>query len=441
VSEQRANLRPAPLFVAALLAWAAAGGLLVAGLIEPAAYWGAGAVLLGIALADARELHVAPTPQLARELPPVVPVGIEREVVLALRHAHRMPLTLDAHDLHPGDWPVSGLPRRVRLAARSQAAFTYTITPSARGSFEFTGCALRLRSPLGFWRQRRIAGTRQGLRVLPNFAPLARLALVGAEQASRVVGAHIRRRRGEGTEFQQLREYREGDALRQIDWKASRRALKLISREYQVERNQQVMLLIDTGRRMLARDGALAHFDHVLNAALMVAYIALRRGDAVGLLAVGGETRFVPPRRGIGAVNTLLNAVYDLEPRPVATDYLEAATQFAARQPRRSLVLLVTNVRDEDVEDVVAAVHQLARRHLVCVASLREDVIGATLARVPDTLEDALTTTAMAQYAESRDRAHVALRARGCQVLDVTCAELPAALVEHYLAVKRAALL
>ena len=103
-----------------------------------------------------------------------------------------------------------------------------------------------------------------------------------------MVGAHLRRRRGEGTEFQQLREYRLGDSLRQIDWKATQRARKLISRDYQDERNQQVMLLVDTGRRMLARDDGLSHFDHVLNAALLVAYIALRQGDVVGLLAAAG---------------------------------------------------------------------------------------------------------------------------------------------------------
>ncbi len=196
----------------------------------------------------------------------------------------------------------------------------------------------------------------------------------------RVVGAHLKRRRGEGTEFQQLREYRTGDSLRQIDWKASRRALKLISRDYQDERNQQVMLMLDTGRRMLARDGALTHFDHVLNAALMVSYIALRQGDAVGLLAAGGESRFVAAKRGLGMVDSLLNSVFDLNARPVATDYLEAAMALGARQSRRALVLLITNARDEDIEDLVAAVRQLQRRHLVCVASLREEVLDREIA-------------------------------------------------------------
>ena len=292
---------PGPRFAAALLAWGAAGVLLVAGLVPAIAYWSAGALLLALALADARGLSAAATPGIARDLPPVVPVGVEREVRLVLRHEHGAPLAVEAHDLHPGDWSVTGLPRRLVLAPGSHSAFTYSLVPNARGSFEFAGCVLRLRSPLGFWRQKRVVPARQGLRVLPNFAPLARLALVGAEQASRVVGAHIRRRRGEGTEFQQLREYREGDALRQIDWKASRRALKLISREYQVERNQQVMLLLDTGRRMLARDGALAHFecepwanydggDHVIFVVRVLRH-AVRAGNPAPLIFFRGRYR------------------------------------------------------------------------------------------------------------------------------------------------------
>ncbi|MBT0875970.1 DUF58 domain-containing protein, partial [Campylobacter coli] len=122
---------------------------------------------------------------------------------------------------------------------------------------------------------------------------------------------HIRRRRGEGTDFHQMREYRVGDSLRQIDWKATSRARKLISREYQDEKNQQLLVVLDTGRRMLAREpaspqgAALAHFDHALDATLLVAYLALRQGDAVGLLTTGGERRWVPPRRGMAAIDTL----------------------------------------------------------------------------------------------------------------------------------------
>jgi uncharacterized protein (DUF58 family) len=113
----------------------------------------------------------------------------------------------------------------------------------------------------------------------------------------------------------------------------------------------------------------------VLDASLVVAYLALRQGDAVGLMASGGDSRWLAPQRGLGAIDTLLNATYDLEARPVATDFLEAATQLSLRQRRRALVMLVTNVRDEDFEDLLAAVRLLQKKHLVCVASLREKVL------------------------------------------------------------------
>jgi uncharacterized protein (DUF58 family) len=432
-------VRPTSLLVALLLLLAGVG-LLVAFERLPASVPGAMCLALAaVGLVDARRLRALPSPQIARELPAVVPVGVERKVDLRLHNVARRTLRVDVHDLHPGGWPVFGLARRIVLPPGRTLDVAYRVTPTARGAFAFEGCALRIASPLRLWRQQRVLPPRQQVRVYPNFAPLAKLALVGAEQASRTLGAHVRRRRGEGTDFRQLRDYRLGDSMRQIDWKASQRTRRLISREYQDERNQRVMLLLDTGRRMLARDGALTHFDHVLNAALMVAYIALRQGDAVGLLAWGGDSRYVAPNRGLATIDSLLNLLFDLDARAVATDYLATATLLDARQSRRSLVLLVTNVRDEDIEDLVAAVRLLQKRHLVCVASLREDVLDRSRQRAIRTIDDALEAGAMAQYLELRARAHRVLRAAGTDVLDVTCAELPAALVDHYLAMKRAA--
>jgi uncharacterized protein (DUF58 family) len=431
-------MRPSSALVAALIAWALIGALVVAALLPMQAFVVTGIALALIAAQDLLLLRALPTPEVQRDLPAVVPVAVERALLLRLRHGGKRPLRVQVQDLHPGDWPVFGLPREVSLPPGRELEVPYRITPIERGQFLFEACALRLRSPFALWWQQRRVGAPQSLRVYPNFAPLAKLALIGSEQASRVVGAHLKRRRGEGTEFQQLREYRTGDSMRQIDWKASQRARKLISRDYQDERNQQVMLLLDTGRRLLARDGNLAHFDHVLNAALMVAYMALRQGDAVGLLAAGGTARYLSPGRGLGTIDSLLNTVFDLKAQPVATDYLDAAMRLAARQSRRSLVLLITNVRDEDIEDLVAAVRQMQKRHLVCVASLREQIVDTSLQQEVRGFDDAIRVAAMAQYAEQRTRAHQALRAQGTEVLDVNCAELPAALVEHYLAIKRA---
>jgi uncharacterized protein (DUF58 family) len=238
-----------------------------------------------------------------------------------------------------------------------------------------------------------------------------------------------------------MREYRIGDSLRQIDWKATSRARKLISREYQDEKNQQLLLMIDTGRRMMASEDGLSHFDHVLNAALVVSYLALRQGDGVGLFASGGDSRWVAPQRGMGAIDGLLRASYDLQARPVATDYLAAATELSLRQRRRSLVMLVTNVRDEDIEDLLAAVRLLQRQHLVCVASLRERELDEALGKEVETLQDATQAGAIARYLQQRSDAHDALRSHRVMVLDVTADALPGALVERYLAVKRDGLL
>ena len=143
----------------------------------------------------------------------------------------------------------------------------------------------------------------------------------------------------------------------------------------------------------------------------------------------------------MGAIDTLLRASYDLQPRPVATDYLAAATELSLRQRRRALVMLVTNVRDEDIEDLLAAVRLLQKRHLVCVASLRERSLDDALNEEVHDLPGAIRAGALARYLEQRTAAHDALRSHRVMVLDVASEELPAALVERYLAVKRDGLL
>ena len=432
-------MRPAALLLWLLLVWSAIGGAVLADGLPFWSWLAAGAVVLVLAALDLLRLHRLPSPQVHREVPEALALGVRREVTLRLHSARAV--AVEVFDLVPGEWQCEGLPRRMQLVPDTARTFSYTVTPLQRGAFHFEGTHVRLRSPWRLWRQRRTLPPRLQVRVFPNFVPLTRFALSSAEQASRMVGAHLKRRRGEGTDFNQMREYRVGDSLRQIDWKATSRARRLVSREYQDEKNQQMLLVIDTGRRMMASDGGLSHFDHVLNASLVVAYLALRQGDGVGLFATGGDARWVAPKRGMGTIEDLLRASHDLQPQPVATDYLAAATELSLRQRRRSLVMLVTNVRDEDIEDLLAAAKLLQRRHLVCVASLREQVLDRVLEVPVETVAEATQAGATALYLEQRAQAHEALRSHGVVVLDVTAEALPAALVERYLAVKRGGLL
>jgi len=445
VSDAAARVRhrlpqPSAWLVAALLGWSALGVAASFGWLSARMWQLAGVNLLLIAGFDLLWLLRRPTPSVRRELAAVLPVGVPADIHLHLNPG-RARLWLDVYDHHPGGWANQGLPRRVCLKPDATTALSYTLTPDTRGDFSFGRTDLRLLSPLRLWQHLRQAGAPQRLRIFPHTAPLARLALVSTEHASRLIGAHLKRRRGEGTDFHQMREYRIGDSLRQIDWKASHRARKLISREYQDERNQQLLLVLDTGRRMLARDGELSHFDHALNACLLLAWMALRQGDGVGLFATGGEQRWVMPKRGMGAMQALLEASYALQPAAVATDYLAAATELSRCQRKRALLMLVTNLRDEDIEDVLASVRVLQRQHVVVIASLRERALDEVLETDVETLKDAIRAGATARYLAQRSAAHDTLRQHHVSVLDVTAEQLPGALVEHYLAIKRARML
>jgi uncharacterized protein (DUF58 family) len=256
------------------------------------------------------------------------------------------------------------------------------------------------------------------------------------------IGVLLRRRRGEGMDFHQLREYREGDSQRQVDWNATSRMRKLISREYRDERDQHIVFLIDCGRRMSATDlsaAHLTHFDHVLNAALLLGYVSLRQGDAVGYLTFATETpRFSAPRKSGAAVSVLLNGLYDVQPSLAVPDYTQAAVQLSAHLKRRALVIVLSNLRDEDDETLAPALRLLTERHLVLFASLREPTLDDKLREPVNDLDSAVTHVAAVDYAYERQRALKRIERSGAMVLDVEPQKLPIALVNRYLDIKRA---
>lgn len=431
-------MRPAPLLLWLLLGWTVLGVLASLGWLPLSAWLSAAVVIALFALVDVLRLRRMPSPELQRDVVPVMPLGPPATVSLRLRGGTRRTQALRLHDLHPGGWVVHGMPRDVRLPPGRDLLLDYSVIPDARGQFVFDGCHVQLRSPWHAWTARRVIGASSTVRVYPNFASLAELAGLSVELASRSVGARLQRRRGEGTEFQELRDYRVGDSLRKIDWKATARSSRLISREYRDERNQQVVLMLDCGRRMLAQDDQLVHFDHVLNASLALASIALRQGDAVGMLAcTGQQQRWLPPQQGSLGMDMLLGAGYDLQALPEATDYLAAASALQAHQRRRALVVLITNVRDEDDVELRAAVGMLSKRHLVMLVSLRELALDRAASEPGEELEDSIRSAAAMHYLAERDRVHESLRREGVNTLDVSCGELSGALIERYLALKR----
>lgn len=430
-------MRPQRPLLALAAGWTA---LAVAASLVPAlvtAWQAAGVLLGGLALLDLVRLLGTPDPALERQIGRALPLGVWTRVRLLVENRSARPLQLTLHDLHPGSFEVDGLPRRLRLAGRERIAVTYRLRPPARGDFEMTDCDLRPASPLGLWSRRRRIPLPEQLRVYPNFAEIGHYALLATHDRLAQLGVRVHRRRGTGTELHQLREHRRGDSLRQIDWKATARLRKLISREYQDERDQRVVLLLDCGRRMRHADQEGGHLDEAINALLLLAYVAVRQGDAVGLLTYGGARRQLAPRKGMDTVNRLLEVLYDLQPTLEASDPLAASQQLLRTHGRRSLVVLVTNSRDEDCDELESAVRALRHRHLVVIADLRESAVDRVLAEPVNSREAALRFHAVQGFLEARRHHHERLHHLGAHVIDLRPAQLPIALVNRYLDLKR----
>jgi uncharacterized protein (DUF58 family) len=400
------------------------------------------ALLFVVAAADAGFGWRMGPPSIERELPRSMSLATWIDLKITIRNdSARRPLKVLLFDHYPEPFVARELPLHVSLAPGRFKDVAYLLRPTQRGLFTFAGIELRVASPLGLWWRKRFVRTEESVRVYPNYSTISKLLAYEVDSHLQLTGMRLRRRRGEGTEFHQLRDYRDGDSIRSIDWKATARMSRLITREYQDERDQQVLFMIDAGRRMLAKDSELSHFDHTLNAMLLLSYVALRRGDSVGIMTIGAGGAWLPPRKGPEAINGLLNHVYDVQPSPEEVDYLAAATELVVKQRRRSLIVLLTNVRDEDSDDIVAATSLLQRRHLVILASLREAALDGTLARDVRGFEDALTYASADRYLAARRESHDLLRARGVFVDDCICSELPTTITNRYLAIKRAGLL
>ena len=422
---------------------AAAAYLLAAGVIAsvfpillPA--WNALLLLLAaLALTDAALVLRVPSPAGRRAVAGSLSLGVTQEVALRLAYQGRSRVSMAVHDHHPTALEAELLPQRVDLAPGRWAELRYRVRPVRRGDFRFGGIELRLASRLGLWEATRYVGEENVVRVYPNFRAIARYALLATDNRLSQIGVLQTRRRGEGLEFEQLREYRQGDSLRSIDWKATSRTTRLIAREYQDERDQRILLLIDCGRRMGAKDGELSHFDHVLNAALLLAHVGLRQGDAVGVLAMSGEPRWLAPRKSVATIHAILNRVYDLEPTPLTSDYQWAAQEVMRRLSRRSLVVILTNLRDEDDDAILPALKLLQTRHLVVLASLREAILSRALSTRIDSFDRAVTHAATADYLRLRERAFQRLAGAGAICLDVEPQMLAISLVNRYLELKR----
>lgn len=376
-------------------------------------------------------------PSLVRNVPGRFALNEESDIELILANPNRSRLKVSLYDGLPPDSRSPHMPWIGTLPGRQELSVTYQIRLIKRGICEFGRAHILLFSPLQLWARRSKIGAEEQAHVYPNFEPILRLVILALQHRESQMGIIKKNLAGVSREFHQLRDYHEGDTLSQIDWKASSKRLSLVSREYEEQRDQTIILMLDCGRRMRSMDGELPQFDHCLNSMLLLSYIALRQGDQIGILGFGETTKWFPPVKGQHSMNKVLNYLYDFESEPVPSDYAEAVEICLSRQKRRALVVFLTNLRSEDSRELEPALRTLRSRHLVMLASLRESEVDQRIEADVSNLDQALSYTSAHMYAESREQVLHHLRNLGILTLDETAQNMPVALSNRYFEIKQ----
>lgn len=392
-------------------------------------------VLIALAALD---VLLTPPPaalDVVRLAPERLSVLNEERVVLLIRNRSRLPLHVRLRDGVPETFRASVEELYVFVPAEGEARQEYDVVPARRGRFAWRPLALRYRSPLGLWERQKQVATASAVHVYPSLASLHRYHLLARSNRLEALGIRRVRQRGSAWEFESLRDYALGDDTRLIDWKASARCRRLIVRNQEAERNQTVLLLIDCGRLMNAEVDGVAKLDHAVNTALVLAHVALARGDRVGLCAFSHRIQsWMPPRPNRGQMRLLTESLYDLQGNYTESDHGRCLRQLSLWHRKRALLIVLTDFVDADTaSDMIAHVQRTARRHLVLFVTLKDPFLERAAASHPARVFEGFRKSAAVELLRERREVLERLRQMGVHVLDVEPAGITPPVINRYL--------
>jgi uncharacterized protein (DUF58 family) len=434
---------PRALFIAAAFAligfsgfWVpwALDAMLIADLILIGLIWLDGSLALRVDVDGKAPISVSRDPL------PALSVGHTTDVSYRWASSSNRRAQLDVREIRPDILGGAQPPRSVVVAAQSVARDIDPVVPVRRGREAVGGFFVDSVGPLGLGRRRHRFALPWEVVVYPSLVSVRLRASVAEALRRRDAGNKPVRQLGEGRLFESLREWVPGDDLRHIDWKATARRRKVITRQYEAERRQQVLLVLDLGRLMTAEVTAgIARVDFAVQAALELAYAAAQYDDNVGIMTFAdGVQHFVAPERGRTGVRRVLDVLAVVQPKLVEPDYPGAFRYLAARNRKRALTVLFTDVIDRFASDaLVANVATLRPRHVPLAVTLRNPELDAAAAIRPDRERDAYRKAAAEELLHAREEALGHMRRAGVLVIDVTPQRAAQAVVAKYLELKR----
>jgi uncharacterized protein (DUF58 family) len=422
------------------LALAVTAGLwLVPAPLGPVLGTGALALLALLVATEFVRLPLARSFTITREVAPTVGLGDEIALTYRLTNSVGTRLQVVLQDRMPSCVEGGFGLGAVQVGARETHAVPTTVRGMRRAEEPLGPVGARITTPLGLIGSRVQVALEDTIRVVPSMSGVRRFRLLAMQHRLDTAGVRNLRRRGEGQGFAGLREYAVGDDPRHIDWKATAKRSKLITREFTIERSQTVLTLIDAGRGMTQLAGDYPRFEHALSSALILTDIAAAAGDRVGSLVFDDEIRaFVPAQHSRGALHAVRDAFVPVTASSREPDYAAAFRFLAAHQRKRALIVLFTDVLGVRASRALLAhVSRSAQRHLALVVALRNDPLHAMA--VPDEV----TSTARlyehasaAELLESREEALERMRRAGAIVLDVSPSAMTASVINRYLELK-----
>jgi uncharacterized protein (DUF58 family) len=440
--ERSARLIPTPRLLLLLLS--PAPFLAVSGAIPALLYVGLGLLIATMALVVA-DMRISPHP---------ADFAVERvhddkfsqwaknrvEVIVRSRAAHAV--DVQVRDEPPVQFAVETSEHifRTHLEEHGQVALVYPIYPPRRGDYAFGNLNLRWTSALGLLIFQATCAAETPVKVYPNLFNMRQYESLIRRRQAEQIGLRIARYYGEGSEFGQLRDYLPDDDYRRISWKATARRGRPITVEFQAERNQNIMLLIDAGQRMMARGSAdvMSRIDYVVNAVLLISYIAASKGDRVGVLTFADEVlRYLPPRSGHGQFCRIMEMLYGVEAQPIEPNYARALGYLRTQRQKRSLIVLFTEISSsEQAPLLIPHLSALYPHHLPLCVTLNDRALLAISRRKLGSVRDVYERVAAEWLLDDRQIWLDELNRHGVLTLDVLSGELTPAVINKYLEIK-----
>ncbi len=376
--------------------------------------------------------------RLEAQLPAKLEIGVADRLEIAIQGGgRRRPGTLDfILDTGSLTEPHAWMP--VVMPVEGAAHTAPTVIARQRGMIETIGVWLRWRGPFGLcWRDHHQT-LAQEIPVLPD-AGAARRIGIQLKNRNSLIGQRSQRLKGVGSEFDSIREHAAGMDSRAIDWKHSARHLKLLSRDYQAERNQRIVTAIDCGYLMREPLSGLPRLDHAIRAALAMAYTALAAGDRVGLYGLAATPGlYCAPAAGLNAFPRLKRETASLSYHGEETNFALGLAHLGVRLKQRALVVLLTDFIDTASADLmVESLGRMARRHLVLFVALADPNLKVVAERLPGSVDDVAQSVIAGGLLRERRLVIEELQRRGVHCLDTEPGRLVGSLIERYLDIKR----